>query len=318
MNKYPSTVAATNPLRGVFCVIITISLACVGPILGQTKSARPDRVNDVGSVNLSLAAPALDGPSAGLVTNGGFETGDFTGWTQSGNTGLYRCGHGRPPFWNVCGVFWSNGFERLYHANLTTTVGHLYDLTFWLENAGGTPNHFEVSWNGSVLNSIDNGGLMPYTQFTYAGLAATTTSTPLQFGFRNDPAFWHLDDVSVTLHVVRVAPDFNGDNFPDLVLFNSSTRRSAIWFLNDNTLTGTAFGPTLPPGWQIIDAADFDGDGNVDYALFNAGTRQTAIWYLNGTSSGSAFGPTLPPGWALVSTGEFNGDVHPDFVLLQR
>ena len=36
------------------------------------------------ALSFAIAAPA----SANLVTNGSFETGNFTGWTQSGNTGF--------------------------------------------------------------------------------------------------------------------------------------------------------------------------------------------------------------------------------------
>ena len=36
---------------------------------------------------LSVAYPA----KANLVTNGGFETGDFTGWTQGGEPWVRRC-----------------------------------------------------------------------------------------------------------------------------------------------------------------------------------------------------------------------------------
>jgi hypothetical protein len=40
--------------------------------------------------------------------------------------------------------------------------------------------------------------------------------------------------------------DFNNDGKPDFVLFNPSTRNTAIWYLNNFQLIGTAFGPTLP------------------------------------------------------------------------
>jgi Trypsin-like peptidase domain/FG-GAP-like repeat len=110
--------------------------------------------------------------------------------------------------------------------------------------------------------------------------------------------------------------DFNGDGKPDYLLYNAGTRQTAVWYLNNNVRVGSAYGPTLPVGWRVIDAADFNRDGKPDYALFNASTRQTAIWYLSGVMLiGSANGPTPPTSWALVATGDFNNDGKPDYVL---
>ena len=80
--------------------------------------------------------------------------------------------------------------------------------------------------------------------------------------------------------VVGVA-DFNGGGHPDYLLFNSSTRQTAIWYLNNNVFSFGLYGPTLPVGWSVVEVADFNGDGHPDYLLFNSSTRQTAIWYLN-------------------------------------
>jgi hypothetical protein len=321
MNKHTSSVIPANLLRPAFCAITAILLAAAGPIVGQNKSARADRVSGLMNVDFSLGASAPD-VAGELVINGGFETGNFTGWNvATGNAGVDMASAHSGTY----GAFFNPvGAVGFIFGGAGTTAFALYDLTFWLANDGGTPNHFEVSWGGAVLDSANNAPAMPYTRFTYAGLhgangppgSPLVASTHVDFGFRNDALKWHLDDVSVRLHVVRVAPDFNRDNFPDLVLFNSSTRQTAIWYLNDGSFTGSMFGPNIPADWKIIDVADFDGDGNVDLALFNATTRQTVIWYFVGASfSSSAFGPTLPAGWTLVSTGEFNGDVHPDFVL---
>ena len=110
--------------------------------------------------------------------------------------------------------------------------------------------------------------------------------------------------------------DFNSDNKSDYLLFDVATGQSAIWYMNNNSLLGGAYAPTIPSGWSIIDVADFNGDGKPDYALFNPNTSQSVIWYLNNNAYiGGAYGPTLPPGWQLVATGDFNGDGKPDYVL---
>ena len=110
--------------------------------------------------------------------------------------------------------------------------------------------------------------------------------------------------------------DFNGDGNPDYVLYNASTRQTAIWYLNNSVYLIGRYGPTLPPGWVLVDVADFNGDGHPDYVLRNPITRQTAIWYLNNNVYVvGVYGPTPPTGWQLVATADFNGDGHPDYVL---
>jgi len=96
--------------------------------------------------------------------------------------------------------------------------------------------------------------------------------------------------------------DFNGDNKPDYLLFNSSTRQTAIWYLSGPTFVTGLFGPTLPANWNVVGAADFNGDNKPDYALFNAVTHQTGVWYLNNNVFvGGAFGPSLPANWSLIA-----------------
>src|SRR6478672_12848448 len=110
--------------------------------------------------------------------------------------------------------------------------------------------------------------------------------------------------------------DLNGDGEPDYLLYDISTRQTAVWYLNNNAFVAGTYAPTLPAGWRVVGVADFNGDSQPDYLLFNASTRQTAIWYLSGaTFIGGAFGPSLPSGWELVTVSDFNADNKPDYLL---
>ena len=112
------------------------------------------------------------------------------------------------------------------------------------------------------------------------------------------------------------AADFNGDSKPGYVLYNASTRQTAIWYLNNNVLISAAYGPTIASGYVLSGVADFNSDGNPDYVLYNASTRQTAIWYLNNNVYVSgAYGPTIATGYVLSGVADFNTDGKPDYVL---
>jgi hypothetical protein len=126
----------------------------------------------------------------------------------------------------------------------------------------------------------------------------------------------YIGPISAPQPISRAVADFNGDGHPDYVLYKSSTRQTAVWYMNNAAFVSGAYGRTLPAGWSLAGVADFNGDGNPDYLLFNHSTRQSAIWYLSGvTFLGGAYGETLPSGWTLVATGDFNGDSKPDYVL---
>ncbi len=112
--------------------------------------------------------------------------------------------------------------------------------------------------------------------------------------------------------------DFNGDGKPDLVLYYSSTRRTAVMYMDGATKLTQVDGPTLPAGWTLAGVADFNGDGHPDYLLYNSSTRRTQVWYLNGVSRiGTANGPALPVGWTIAGVADFNGDRKPDLLLYQ-
>src|SRR5207247_1367355 len=113
-----------------------------------------------------------------------------------------------------------------------------------------------------------------------------------------------------------IVTDFNGDGKPDYLLYNVSTRQTAIWYLNNNVHIGGALGPTLPVGWELAGVADFNRDGHPDYLLFNTATRQTALWYINKhVHIGATLGPILPTGYRIEGVADFNRDGHPDYLL---
>jgi hypothetical protein len=46
--------------------------------------------------------------------------------------------------------------------------------------------------------------------------------------------------------------NFNGDSYPDYLLYSPSTRHTAIWYLNNNIFVSATSGPTLPAGWSLL------------------------------------------------------------------
>jgi hypothetical protein len=139
-----------------------------------------------------------------IVVNGGFETGDFTAWSNLGDP-LYSGVDGNAPQSGSYAAYLGTGnaVTRTLSQTLSTNAGEFYDVIFWLQNEADVlgnagPNSFAFSWGGvdQPLGLGPNAPAFGYTQYEF-NLQATGASTTIQFTFSQLPAYWDLDNVQV-------------------------------------------------------------------------------------------------------------------------
>jgi hypothetical protein len=194
----------TSPNSGALAAgrqtTLTVSLnSAANSLASGTYNANVVLTNQNGGA-ASLPFILVVGP---LVQNGGFEAGNFTSWTQSGDT-AYTSVTSNSSFVHS-GTYGADlgpsGSLGYLSQTLPTFAGQNYLLSLWVDNPGSssdaTPNQFLVQWNGTTIFNQTN---MPYTTWTNLQfiVTATSASTVLQFGFEDTPYYLGLDDISVT------------------------------------------------------------------------------------------------------------------------
>jgi hypothetical protein len=195
------TASATNGvLSGNAQTPLTISLSAEATNTAFGLYTANVQVTNSAGPATSLAFTLTVGES--IVSNGGFETGEFTGWTLTGATteNFVTNGGGFVHGGAYGAALGQSGSTGVLAQTLTTVPGQNYLLSLWLENPmnpnGATPNEFAVQWDGATLYDQTN---LPFTSWTNLQFVVTASSaaTVLQFEFDDLPYNLGLDDVSV-------------------------------------------------------------------------------------------------------------------------
>jgi len=151
------------------------------------------------AVLAGLAAAPASALAAGanLVANGGFETGDFGGWTAVGNTGYGAVACGGAPEGDCEAVFGPIGSLGGIAQSVATTAGGEYAISFVLDSDGGTPGAVRVDFGARTLLELADPPAAGDQTFTFDAFA-TGPASILRIQFRDDSGLMSLDDVRVS------------------------------------------------------------------------------------------------------------------------
>jgi hypothetical protein len=147
-------------------------------------------------------------PGGSLVQNGGFETGNFAFWGESGNFVDCTVSPGVPAAHsgNYGALLGPAGALGYLSQTLPTVPGQVYLLSLWLDSPdGASPNEFLVGWNGIPVFDQTDLGNSGWTNLQFY-VTATGTNTVLEFGFQDDESFLGLDDIQVTTQASANGP----------------------------------------------------------------------------------------------------------------
>ena len=119
--------------------------------------------------------------------NGGFETGDLTGW-GSDQEGAAVTSNPRYVHSGIYGAqLGTVGSLGHLTQTLPTIPGSNYLISLWLNNTNGaSPNEFTVTWNQSLLYRATNMPTLAWTNIQLT-VAASTSNDTLRLAFRQDP-----------------------------------------------------------------------------------------------------------------------------------
>jgi hypothetical protein len=114
---------------------------------------------------------------------------------------------------------------------LATVPGVSYTLSYFLAHdvTSFPSNQFSVSFNGVTVpgSTLTNIGAFGYTQFSFSGLVANSSSTVLTFQFTNNDDFFRLDSVSVVPEPSTYALLITAGGMLGLVQYRRLQRRRA-------------------------------------------------------------------------------------------
>lgn len=285
--------------------------------------------------NRTLVATFAVNPE--LVQNGGFETGTFSGWTHTGNSGsdFVNSYTGAVHSGAYVAGLGASGTLGYLAQTLPTITGQSYFVSFWLNIlAGEIPNEFNMSWSGTMMFDRTNLVTVGWTNVQFVFTATNTLST-VRLGYRDDNSYFWLDDVSVQPcasfmqfvfvtngaciaitgyrgagGVLTIPGTING--FP--VTSIAASAFSGVGSLTDMTIPGSVTNVGQNAFAACARLTNVFFLGNAPTVGSTAFGSPTVVYYLPGTSNwGSSFGgcsallwnPSFTPASLSVQTNRF-------------
>jgi hypothetical protein len=149
----------------------------------------------------------VTGTGGNSITNGGFETGDFTGWTRSGTTSISTTAHSGSFSAEAGSNVPTNGSSSVKQT--FTAAGGTTTLSFWYQV--NCPDTVQFDWATATLRDNTTGTTRTIlartcntnavwvlvTASVTAGHSYTLTLTSHDDDFAGDPTFTLFDDVAV-------------------------------------------------------------------------------------------------------------------------
>ena len=136
-----------------------------------------------------------------LVSNCGFETGNFSSWTGTSTTDLFSGVNSYDPYQGSYAADLAFvDVTATLSQTLATVAGQRYQISFYLDNDYSATteylNSFVADFGSLVLFSETDAAFSAYQLYSFSGVA-TGSSTALSFISRNDAGDFDLDDVTV-------------------------------------------------------------------------------------------------------------------------
>lgn len=133
-----------------------------------------------------------------LIQNSGFESGDFTGWRQSGDTSFTFVNAAKPVVHSGRhAAFLGPSEQGVLEQDFAAEPNAVLAISFWLSNFAQSRNVFSMALNGTEMFCVRNAKAFGYTPYRFLATGTLCGRNTLSFAVQHCRSYFALDSVFV-------------------------------------------------------------------------------------------------------------------------